>query len=138
MRPGFTLVEVAVVLLVMMLATAVTVPRLLDDSRDGLANSTDAMTRLLLDARITAARTARPVTFTIDPKGRRYWTESTTLSRSDTLPISADVVLLSLRPRLRIRFDAQGSAFGDTVHLRSEGRTRSIAIDAWSGAVHAR
>ncbi|MGH8433936.1 MAG: prepilin-type N-terminal cleavage/methylation domain-containing protein [Pseudomonas sp.] len=138
MRPGFTLLELLVVLAVIGLASAVTVPRLLDGSSDPLARASAEIMGVLNDARLRAARSGSTHRLTLDPATRRYWIEGAQGQvHTDTLNLSAGVSIGTNRARLYFRFAPTAESSADTLVLLSQHGVRVITLDAWTGAVRA-
>lgn len=162
-RGGFTLVEMVVVLLILAVAAAVTVPALLEPRQE---EELDAATRrietLFRLARDSAARAGVPVTLTVDSVTGGVWLEpervrsdvverATSLTSrlqpprsgasmagpaGESLELPATVRLELTAARARFTFAHGGASFGDTVLLRRGAAVRVITLDPWSG--HAR
>ena len=141
-RSGFTLWEIATVLLIVAVVSALTAPAFarLGDERD--QTSTDVLVKLLRDTRSLAIEHSVEATLLIDPKSGHYRVDSTSSFGSgpvaeDTLHFAATEGLESPLPRLRYVFRPTGAAFGDSVVVRGGDTTRVIMIDTWSGVPHA-
>ena len=140
MKGGFTLLELLIVLALISLASAVTVPRLLDSSPDELTRASDATVAVLNDVRLRAARSGVVHRFTLDPGTGRYWVEdaSARLVFADTLDLPQGVSISSSKARLHFRFTPTAEASADTIVLLSGDGVRSITADGWTGDVRAR
>ena len=139
MRSGFTLMEVLVVLAVITVASAVTVPRLLDATRDDLYLATQEVVRVVNDAHDRATRSGHRTILTIDPASGRYWIDDgdfRTLA-SDTLQLPETVRIERNRLRLRFAFLPAGGATADTIALTAMNGARRVTVDIWTGDVRA-
>lgn len=136
-RPGFTLVEVVVVLLILSVSAAVVVPSFarVGDDMDVVV---DRATRLVHDSRRLAVSRATRVRLALEPNGRFHaWgLESDTIATlaQGRLPLPPGISLDTGR-KLLLTFDPAGGAVGDSIPLRSRSRVRVLAIDRWTGAL---
>jgi type IV fimbrial biogenesis protein FimT len=142
-RPGFTLVEMLVVLVILGVVAGVSVPAIRDlRAADPLEKAASDASTLLARARQTAVERGLPVRVTLDPATRRYWVRA--LARSapmdsvttDTLPLPPNVEIDVPAPRLAITFTPTGEAHGDTITFRWQGRIASVSADQWTGDAH--
>jgi type II secretion system protein H len=161
-RAGFTLVEIIVVLVIIAVATAFTLPAFLEprpeDDMTAAARRIDTLFRV---ARDSAVRGGVPIAVAIDSATGAVWlvpervataaersatssrlTQPTTALRSlrrDAADVGAS---LELPPSVRLELSAAragflftpgGAAFGDTLVLRTATRTLTITLDPWTG-----
>jgi general secretion pathway protein H len=139
-RGGFTLVEVVVVLAILAVAAAVSVPALLARAEEP---PIDAATRhfemLFRLARDSALRSAAPVTVVIDSATARVWLTARGVAadppEGTVLELPPGVRVQLGAARARFRFDAGGGAMGDSITLRGATETRRLTLDPWRGDV---
>ncbi len=141
-RPGFTLVELAVVLAILGVMAAAAVPAL-GVWLDREPTPAEALAKLLRDARAHALETARPVTVTLNP-GSGAWLLETEEgpARHGRLALG-DAEVSSHRgpdnPRVVVRFAPTGGADSDPILVQQgrEGSMRRVVIRAnrWTGEV---
>jgi prepilin-type N-terminal cleavage/methylation domain-containing protein len=138
-RAGFTLLELVVVIAILGVAFAVSIPSFTNRSGSGRADAADAITRLLERARNTAAEQARETRVTIAPAEARAWIRSGDVaSASDTsftLSLPAGTTLSATSPRVQFTFDASGRARGDQLIIDANGARSAITVDPSSGDV---
>jgi prepilin-type N-terminal cleavage/methylation domain-containing protein len=141
-RSGFTLWEIATVLLIVAIVTTLTAPAFvrLGDERD--KTSEDILVKLLRDTRLLAIEHSVEATLIIDPETGHFRVDTTSSFGSgrvveDTLHFPAAEGLESALPRIRYVFRPTGAAFGDSVTVRGGDSSRVLIIDTWSGVPHA-
>ena len=141
-RSGFTLWEIATVLLIVAIVTTLTAPAFVSLGQDRAMTSADLFIKLLRDTRTLAIEHAVEATLIVDPETGHYRVDTTSSFGSgrvaeDTLRFAATEGLSSSLPRIRYVFRATGAAFGDSVTIRGSDSTRVLVIDTWSGIPHA-
>lgn len=137
-RRGFTLVEMAIVMAVMAIASGLVVPALVDLGRTPQRRTADALLSLLNATRRLAIDNNVSVTLVLDPKSGDYRVDSTGFygsglveqSQIDLLGMEAMVTEL---PRLTFWFQPTGAALGDTVRIRGADSSVVVSVDPWSG-----
>jgi general secretion pathway protein H len=138
-RGGFTLVEMVVVLLILAVATAVTVPALrqppVEDDFTIALKQVDDMFRF---ARDSAVRGRVPVTIAIDSVTGNVWLladddQSSGLTEAEPLDLPRGVSIQLTKSRARFRFMPSGAAFADSLTVLTNGASRLISVDPWTG-----
>lgn len=139
MRAGFTLVEMVVVLLILAVATAVTIPAVrgppVDDDFTLALRQVDDMFRF---ARDSAARAGTPLTVAIDSATGNVWLLAdgdltSSMTDAEPLDLPAGVSIELTKSRARFRFLPSGAAFSDSITVRTNGESRLISVDPWTG-----
>jgi general secretion pathway protein H len=129
--PGFTLVELLVVLAIAGMMLALAVPLLAAHVTGASLNSATREIRAALrDARSTAIAEDRPVVFRGDPGGG-YW-----LDRNHfTLPVMTGTqpLRVAVLGGAQIAFYPSGGSSGGRILVVSGGGQREIAVDALTG-----
>ena len=141
-RSGFTLWEIATVMLIVAVVATLTAPAFVSLGQDRPQTSEDVLVKLLRDTRLLAIERAVVATLIIDPESGHYRVDTTSSFGTgkvaeDTLRFAAAEGLESNLPRIRYVFRPTGAAFGDSVTLRGADSTRVLFIDTWSGMTHA-
>ena len=133
-RPGFTLVEVIVVLLLLSLMAAVAAPAFSAvRHRRAIDDAASAVTHALERARSQALARGAEMKLVIDPAHARVWQE-----RPDTtfvLSLPDECTMSAEAPRARISFRADGTAAGDVLTVTCGADAMAISADALNGAV---
>jgi prepilin-type N-terminal cleavage/methylation domain-containing protein len=141
-RRGFTLWEIATVLLIIAIVASLTAPAFARLGEERAETSEDALVKLLRDTRTLAIEHSVEARLLVDPKTGHYRVDTTSSFGSgpvaeDTLRFAATEGLESELPRLRYLFRPSGAGFGDSVTVRGADSTRVLRIDTWSGMPHA-
>jgi prepilin-type N-terminal cleavage/methylation domain-containing protein len=141
-RSGFTLWEIATVMLIMAIVATLTAPAYVKLGEERDKTSVDLLVKLLRDTRALAIERTVEATLIIDPETGHYRVDTTSSFGSgrvaeDTLHFAATEGLESDLPRLRYVFRPTGAAFGDSVLVRGSDTTRVVIVDTWSGMAHA-
>ena len=141
-RRGFTLWEIATVLVILAIVASLTAPAYVKLGEDKDKTSADLLIKLLRDTRSLAIEHAVEATLIIDPENGHFRVDTTSSFGSgrvaeDTLRFAATEGLESALPRIRYVFRATGAGFGDSVVVRGGDSTRVIVLDTWSGIPHA-
>ncbi|MBI3567534.1 MAG: prepilin-type N-terminal cleavage/methylation domain-containing protein [Gemmatimonadetes bacterium] len=130
---GFTLVEIVVVLALLALSAAVSVPAFSAvATRSSTHEAAAQVTALLEGARSRALARGYESQLTIDAAHARVWQAEP--DSTFVLDLPADCHLASDKARLHVRFAADGSAAADAIVVRCDRGTAVIAADAWTGA----
>lgn len=136
-RGGFTLIEVVVVLLILAVATAVTVPAFLGDPvEDDMTRAVRQIDALFGIARDSAIRGGENVTVMIDSATSHVWLLTDSRSSpagGDTLDLPSGVRLQLSKSRATFAFAPDGATFADSVLVRSSAVGRLLTLDPWTG-----
>lgn len=141
-RSGYTLVEMAVVLAVMAIASGLVAPALVNFGRIPPRRTADALLSLLAATRRLAIDHNVTATLVLDPKSGDYRVDSTGIFGSG-LVVQSQIDLLGMEsmatdlPRLNYSFQPTGAALGDTVRVRGADSSVVIVLDPWSGVAYA-
>jgi prepilin-type N-terminal cleavage/methylation domain-containing protein len=141
-RAGFTLWEIATVMLIMAIVATITVPAYVHFGEDREPTSLDLLLKVLHDTRALAIEHSVEATLLIDPVSGHYRVDTTSsfgtgLAAEDSLKFGVTEGLETSLPRLRYTFRPSGAAFGDSVIVRGIDSTRVLIVDTWSGVAHA-
>ncbi len=143
MRRGFTLIDVLVVLVLLGIMAAVTIPALgRVAAGDPLSGAADEVTGVLRQARKTAVERGKMVQVTIAPGEARYWVwitgDDTSVLAEGTFALGTAVGLIADTPRALVRFSPRGAASGGPIGILGDGRTVLIEVDRWTGELRVR
>lgn len=143
-QSGFTLLELVVVLVIVGVISAVTIPAFYAGPPDDPAVvGASEVVSLLRSARSRALGRAQPVSLRINPRTRLF--TLTTETADSIQQIAQGIVTLPRGVSLRtssvmaqFRFAASGAARGDTLFVRGSGPAVAVWVDRWTGAPHVR
>nr|WP_294554073.1 GspH/FimT family pseudopilin [uncultured Rhodopila sp.] len=128
--PGFTLIEILVVLAILGLALSIVAGFApMGRSALDLAAATDTLTNTLRLARVQAITRQQPVLFTLPAGGQGYAVDGTARALPNDVNASMD--------RAAIRFTPDGSSSGGTIRLTGGGRVRWLRVEWLTGRVSA-
>lgn len=137
-RRGFTLMEMAVCLVIIAVAATVVTPAIsrLGDGRPETGG--DKLVALLKQARNLAIERNYVVTVRIDPVSSRFRVDTSGISGAgiyadSTLDLGDSETLETSLDRLQFTFNPTGAVMGDTVVVRGIGTTSVLTVDAWTG-----
>jgi prepilin-type N-terminal cleavage/methylation domain-containing protein len=141
-RPGFTLWELTMVLLIMSIAATLAVPAFARLGSEKPATAADAVLGLLHDARKAAIDYNATTTLRLDPKTLKYEVDTSGVAgfgelASGTLDLGMSQTLQTDLPRLQYIFRPTGATFADTVVVHGGPKQLTIRVDPWSGVAHA-
>lgn len=164
-HPGFSLLELIVVMAILAVVAAATAPalRLGSSEEAALDAATRRLSTIFRMARDSAVQGAAPVTVVLDPAYGVYWLEveqpSTFVSHAGEVRRFGDrtVVQRAIAPqpmaivptplelpagvriespsRLHFVFRVNGSVFGDSVMVRNSTELRIVHLNPWTGDV---
>lgn len=138
-RSGFTLVEMLVVIAILAIVSAVTVPALRANPDDELTTAAATITKLMQQSRQTAVEQGESVALVVDPRRARYWATILNPNSPDslvsygTIELPPETTLTADEPRVRYVFAPNGLASGGSLTLRLNARAALISLDRWSG-----
>lgn len=139
-RGGTTLIEVAVVLTIVAIIAAVTLPALPSlVQRDPLDDARSKLSEIIHLARADAVQRGATMSLTIDPKTRRFWLRSVSadsvmaVDTSGTLVLAPNVSLSADAERVRLLFAPTGTVAFQSLVIRSGADAHLVAVDPWTG-----
>jgi prepilin-type N-terminal cleavage/methylation domain-containing protein len=141
-RPGFTLWELTMVLLVLAIAGTLAVPAFARFGTEQPTQGADGILGLLRDARKASLDYDATVTLRLDPKTLKYQADTATASGAGTLAtgvldMGMTETLESDHDRLLYIFRPTGAAFADTVVVHGGTVPLVVRVDPWSGVARA-
>ncbi len=141
-RIGFTLIEIVVVLSILGMVTAVTLPAMMRSGPSDEARSAGAVAGVLQAARKAALERATSVTMTLVPATRAYLVQADSGDRYATLAqgvlaLTPGTRLADARPSIRFTFSRASTADPDSVAVIGEGMAM-VLVDRWTGEIRVR
>jgi prepilin-type N-terminal cleavage/methylation domain-containing protein len=141
-RAGFTLREIAIVLVILAITTGVVVPAFARLDEQDAAQPADAVLQLLRAARRTAIEWGITVRVVLDPTSGRFRVDTSGVGGTGTLAdtalqLESGTTIESDSARLRFVFQPNGAAMADSVVVHSGRATTVVSVDPWSGVPHA-
>lgn len=142
-RAGFTLVEMLVVIVILAIVSAVTVPALRSTPDDDLTTSANALTTLMQRSRQTAVERGQSVTLVVDAENARYWATIERTGIPDSVvsygpvELASGATLTADDSRSRYVFAPTGAASGSPLTVRLDSRAAVITVNQWTGDAHA-
>ena len=141
-RAGVTVLEMAIVLAVMAIASLLVAPALARFGTESPPRSEDRLLTLLADARKAAITHGAQVTLRLDPTSGAYRADTTTTMGTGVLgegvlDLAMEERLVTPLPRLTFVFKPTGAAFADTVVVRGTTSSVLVGVDPWSGVAYA-
>ena len=139
--PGFTLLEILLVLLIFAIGASLTLPALVRPAGTELRTATGTLVAGLRRARDAAVSGQRASTLSIDLDARRFTISGE--ARAQRLPEHVQLSLFTAQSELdgvargRIRFFPDGSSTGGRVTLQSGERRYHVDVDWFTGQVRA-
>ncbi len=137
-RRGFTLLEMSITLAVLLIASGLVVPALVDFGQTPAQRTAGALLEVLTTARHIAIDSNVTLTVVLDPETGQYRADSTGLAGSGLVTegvVELDGLeeLVTESARLTWRFRPDGGALGDTVLVRGQEGTLVLSVDRWNG-----
>jgi type II secretion system protein H len=141
-RAGFTLVEMIVVIAILAIVSAVTLPSFRADNEDAITTASKTLTDFIARSRQTSIERGEVVMLTVEPANARYWViasepEGDSVLASGSFELPADATLIASQPRLRYAFLPSGRASGEPLTLRLSAHAAVISVDQWTGDARA-
>jgi prepilin-type N-terminal cleavage/methylation domain-containing protein len=141
-RPGFTLWELTMVLLVMAISATLAAPAFARFGTEQPTRGGDQLIGLLRDARKASIAYNATVTLRLDPKTLKYQVDTSTVMGAGTLAEGAldlglSETLVTDLPRLVYLFRPTGAAYADSVVVRGGQVPLVIRVDPWTGVARA-
>ena len=142
-RQGFTLLEMLIVIVIVAIVSAVTVPAFRATPDDEITASAKSLTTLMQRSRQTAVERGETVSLVVDADNARYWATIVNPGSPDsvvsygTLELASGATLSADAARTRYVFAPTGSATGSPIVVRLESRAAVVTLDQWTGDAHA-
>jgi type II secretion system protein H len=138
-REGFTLVEMLIVIVILAIVSAVTIPALRSTPEDELTSSAGVVTSLMQRSRQTAVERGQTVALVVDAENARYWATIESPGNADSLvsygpiELATGATLTADTPRSRYVFAPSGAASGGPLVVRLNSRSGVITLNQWTG-----
>ncbi|HEY7395936.1 MAG TPA: prepilin-type N-terminal cleavage/methylation domain-containing protein [Gemmatimonadaceae bacterium] len=141
-RPGFTLWELSMVLIVLALAATLAAPAFARFGTEQPSRGADQLVGLLRDARKAAFDHNATVVLRIDPKTLKYQVDTTTpagggMLAEGVLELDISERIETDQLRLMYVFQPTGAAFADTVVVRGTSVPLVVRVDPFNGVARA-
>lgn len=141
-RPGFTLWEMALVLAILGITLALTVPAISNFGMYKTQADADGLLSLLRDARGEAVHTSTIATVRIAPTTGEFRVDTTGVQGmgtylAGTIDLGGSTTLVTDLDRLQFVFQPTGAAFADSVGVRGPGGMVMVQVDPWTGVAYA-
>ena len=142
-RNGFTLVEMLIVIVILAVVSAVTVPAFRSSPDDDITSSANVLTTLMQRSRQTAVERGQTVTLVVDAENARYWATLQSTGQADSLlsygplELASGATIKSDEPRPRYVFAPSGAASGAPLEVRLDSRAAVITLNQWTGDARA-
>ena len=143
MRRGFTLVEMLIVIVILAIVSAVTVPALRANPDDELTTSANAVTNLMQRSRQTAVERGQTVTLVVDVENARYWATIVSTGEPDSvvaygpIELASGATITADKSRVHYVFAPSGAAAGGPLQVRMDSRAAVITLNQWTGDARA-
>ena len=140
---GFTLIEMLIVIVILAIVSAVTVPALRSSPDDAMTSSAKVLTTLMQRARQTAVERGQNVSLVVDAENARYWATILSPGNPDSvvsygpIELAAGATLSADESRSRYVFAPSGAATGSPIVVRLDSRAAVITLDQWTGDARA-
>jgi type II secretion system protein H len=140
---GFTLIEMLIVIVILAIVSAVTVPALRSGPDDAMTSSAKVLTTLMQRSRQTAVERGQTLSLVVDAENARYWATIVSPGNPDSvvsygpIELAAGATLSADEARSRYVFAPSGAATGSPIVVRLDSRAAVITLDQWTGDAHA-
>jgi prepilin-type N-terminal cleavage/methylation domain-containing protein len=141
-RPGFTLWELTMVLLIMGIAATLVAPAFARFGSEQPPGGADAVLSLLRDTRKAAISYNATTTLRLDPKTLKFEVDTASSFgmgplATGTLDLGMTSTIVTDQPRLQFVFAPTGLAFADTAVVHGGQVPLIVRVDPWSGVARA-
>ena len=138
-HPGFTLLELLVVLVLLAITAAAAVPAFLGDAaRSPEQRIAVALAERLIAVRDAARESGVSATMVLSPMDGRYWIVSRDSATSGVLPMTGGVTIAgdgaAGSARIELRFEPTGPTTATAIAVHGS-RTITVRTQAWTGEI---